>query len=87
VVERSLCATYRRVLLENHPVLAGFAFGSFDPVVPKYIRVQLLGLQMLWLMAAEALLYMMLYPDLGCDAFLTETDCIRMTSPCVLVVF
>lgn len=81
VQEHSLCTTFRRVLMENHPILEAFAWGPFDPVVPKYIRVQVLALTLLWLMAAEALLYMMLYPDLGCNDFPTEAECIGMTSP------
>ena len=32
-------------------------------------------------MAAEALLFMFLQPDLGCDQYPTESLCLRLTSP------
>ena len=57
------------------------AWGVFDPLVPKYIRAQVLGISMLWLMAAVAVSSMLKSPDLGCDLYTNEADCLVMSSP------
>jgi hypothetical protein len=37
--------------------------------------------ELIWLMASEAVGFMLAFPDLGCDGFFTRADCERMTSP------
>lgn len=49
--------------------------------MPKYIRAQVLGIEMLWLMAAVAVQSQLKYPDLECDQYTNEADCLVMTSP------
>ena len=49
--------------------------------MPKYIRAQVLGISMLWLMAAVAVSSMLKSPDLGCDLYTNEADCLVMSSP------
>ena len=81
VEETNLCQTFVRVLSEEHSWISASAWGAYDPIVPRYIRAECLALEMLWLMYAEALLYEFLYPDLGCSLFMTESDCLTMSSP------
>ena len=57
------------------------AWGVFDPLVPKYIRAQVLGISMLWLMVAVAVQTQLKYPDLDCDQYTNEADCLVMASP------
>ena len=81
VEETSMCHTVARVMMEEHGWVSASAWGAYDPLVPRYIRAECLALEMLWLMAAEALLQQFLNPDLGCSQYLTESDCLVMTSP------
>ena len=81
VEETSMCHTVARVMMEEHGWVSASAWGAYDPLVPRYIRAECLALEMLWLMASEALLQQFLNPDLGCSQYLTESDCLVMTSP------
>ena len=76
-----MCHTYARVLSEEHSLISSSAWGAYDPVVPRYIRAMVLAVEMLWVMAAEALLHQFLNPDLGCSGMMTEIDCYSITSP------
>ena len=72
VRDRSLCQSFSRALVENHAWISASAWGPYDPIVPKYIRAQVLGISMLWLMVAVAVQKQLSSPDLGCDLYTNE---------------
>jgi len=81
VLDKSFCITYSRALHENHDWIASSAWGPYEPMVPKYIRAQVLGISLLWIMVGQALCFQLSYPDLGCDLYMTEYDCTLMVAP------
>ena len=81
VNDRSLCDSFRRAIVKNHGWVSASAWGVHDPIVPKYIRAQVFGISMLWLMVAVAVQTQLTKPDLGCDQYTNEADCLVMTSP------
>ena len=81
VSDKSLCVTFCRALRDNHSLLSASALAEYDPIVPRYIRTCVLGIGLLWLMAAEALLFLYSNPDLGCEEILGEQECLAMSSP------
>ena len=72
VHDRSLFQSFSRALVENHAWVSASAWGPYDPIVPKYIRAQVLGISMLWLMVAVAVQKQLSSPDLGCDLYTNE---------------
>ena len=66
---------------QNHGWLSASAWGAFDPLVPKHVRAQVLGIQMLWLMVAVAVTQQLGQPDLRCERYTNEADCLVMSSP------
>ena len=48
--------TFMRTVVENHSWLSASAWGSFDPIVPRHIRSMVLAIEILWTMAANAVL-------------------------------
>ena len=72
VRDRSLCQSFSRAIVENHAWVSASAWGPYDPIVPKYIRAQVLGISMLWLMVAVAVQKQLSSPDLGCDLYTNE---------------
>ena len=81
VSDRTLCHSFGRALVENHGWIAASAWGPFDPITPRYIRAQVLGISTLWLLVALAVQMQLAHPDLGCEQYTNEADCLVMTSP------
>ena len=81
VNDRSLCHTFGRAIVEEHEWVSASVWGAFDPIVPKYIRAQILGISLLWIMAGIAVCEQLKHPDLGCDTYVNEADCLVMTAP------
>ena len=81
VADQSLCVTFCRALRDNHSLISASALAEYDPIVPRHIRTCVLGIGLLWLMAAEALLFAYSSPDLGCEAFETRQECLAVSSP------
>ena len=71
-------ASYLRFFAANH---SWVALCASDPAVPRYARAQLLAISLLGLMAGVGLLYVFLFPDLGCQQFYFEADCLEMLAP------
>ena len=81
VNDRTLCHSFGRAIVENHGWVSASAWGPYDPIIPKYIRAQVLGISILWLLVALAVQMQLSYPDLECEQYATEADCLVMTSP------
>jgi hypothetical protein len=53
---------------------------SFDPKMPRPVRVMILVTSVITLMFLEALLFVLAYPDPGCSGFNDETTCLAEDS-------
>ena len=79
--ETSVGATLVRVLHEAHSWISASPFGAYDPVVPRHIRTQLLAINVLWVMASEALMVLLLEPNMGCEEIRLKSDCLALMNP------
>ena len=79
--ETSVGATLVRVLHEAHSWISASPFGAYDPVVPRHIRTQLLAINVLWVMASEALMVLLLEPNMGCEEIRLRSDCLALMNP------
>ena len=81
LTETSVGATLVRVLHEAHSWISASPFGAYDPVVPRHIRTQLLAINVLWVMASEALMVLLLEPNMGCEEIRLRSDCLALMNP------
>ena len=78
---KTLTPLSNRGLGQNHSWLSASAWGPFDPLVSKHMRAQMLGIEMLWVMLVVAVTQQLEEPELGCERYTNEADCLVMTSP------
>ena len=81
VNDRTHCHSFGRAIIENHGWISASAWGPYDPTTPKYIRSQILGISTLWLLVALAVEKQLRSPDLECEQYTNEVDCLVMSSP------
>ena len=81
VHDSKMTATFIRAFSENHSFLVNSGLGPFSWQFPRPLRAVLLFTELLWVMVAQAVVFMLLFPDLGCEAFTTYDQCMSMTSP------
>ncbi|KAJ8604523.1 hypothetical protein CTAYLR_000946 [Chrysophaeum taylorii] len=78
VREKSAFRNYCRRLLEQHNLLN---YMVFDPQLSRPIRALKLYTTYCWVLASEAALFLLAFPDLGCDDYDNEEDCLKPDSP------
>jgi hypothetical protein len=81
VTDRSICHTFVRTVMDEHGFIYASPWGPYDPLIPRHIRSQILGVHLLWLLTGEAVMCMYESPDIGCEDFESYEECISMTSP------
>ncbi|KAJ8612814.1 hypothetical protein CTAYLR_002026 [Chrysophaeum taylorii] len=79
VRDRSLRGTFYRRMRTEHSLLQYVCI--YDGSRSRPLRALKLFSEYVWLLAGEAALYLLAFPDLGCDDYVTEDDCGKPKSP------
>jgi len=78
VRDQSSTQTYIRRMFEQHPLVN---YLVFDPIKSRPLRAMQIYVEYCWILAGEAVLFLLCFPDLGCDDYEIEDDCLKPNSP------
>ena len=71
--------TFLKRVWAQHPVLS--FFHRYDPRYSRPLRAVALFCEYNWLLAAEGALFLLAFPDLGCDKYDIRSECHERSSP------
>jgi hypothetical protein len=71
--------TFYDLVTEQHSVL-GYVV-AFDPLRSRPLRAFHLFVEYLWLFASEAVIFIIAFPDQGCDKFEIKSECLKKENP------
>ena len=73
--ETRMFTTFRRVLWKYHSWVQATVLGEYDPMYPRFVRGMVKSIEVIWLMCAEAVVFILVYQDYGCNKYTNERDC------------